>query len=149
MSKVWVIIGLVLATPLMLLWLYVLGQMITEAIRGYIKNDVWIRPKLFYVFYSKEATYYWHDWQKMRDCGHTKDRIMSGEHIWAWGAIGGLYVIGTLIAWPVTYFILTLKGLRAYNTNEHFKKLFERTTKAPKPAKVKKTKIIKGLDEVA
>ena len=142
--KFYVMVGLVMATAIAIPWLYVLVQMLVSAIKGYIRNDVWIRPKLFYAMFPKEASYYSFEWDKIRDSGVSKDRLMKGDHIWAWGMLGLLFMVGSIVAWPVMLVVLTLKGLRMYNTNEHFAKLFEskpKAPKAPKPAKVKRDNI--------
>lgn len=158
---IYLTIGLILASLLGVLWLYVLGRMLFEAARGYIKDEPKIKPDLFYAIYPKAPTFY--HWERedivrrlimtgrinesnIQQAPEIMQRQMSGEHIAGWLFIGMMYVVGTILAWPITGIILSLKGMRMYNTQPQFTALFERSPREAKAPRAKKEKVIKGLE---
>ena len=150
---IYMIIGSTFAFVFALIWVYTIGLTLYRQAAAYINGYPAVRNEylrlLLEGFTEGTPSLYTSDRRRYQEAGLDYNLALTGENFVGILFIGGLIVITTYLLWPISLTVLTLRGLRRYNTNEEFHKLFERKARPVKiiiPKPRPRQKVIKGLD---
>ncbi len=130
-----------------LVWVYTLGAALYLKAEAYINGRPAVRSEylrlLLESFTEGTPSLYSDDRRQYQDAGLDHTRALTGDNVAGIIFLGFGIILSTILVWPITLTILGLRGLRRYNTDEEFHKLFEREAKPAtverkvKPATVK------------
>lgn len=107
-------------------WLFTFAVVLWEKTNAYIHNRLAIKSAYLRFMVKAEASMYSYDRIKYERAELDPKLALTGEHVAGVFFIGLLFTVCTLLLWPITMIILTLKGLRAYNTNPVFADIVDR-----------------------
>jgi len=101
-------------------YLVTLGAVIFELTAAYIKDRPAVKSPYLRFMIKAKASLYSDTMRRYRVHGFEEVDALTGEHLAGTAALGLLYSTATLLLWPITLIVLTLKTLRKYNTDESF-----------------------------
>ena len=139
--KIYMYIGSTLALVFTLVWVYTVGIALYLKAEAYINGRPAVRSEylrlLLEGFTEGTPSLYTEDRRQYQDAGLDHTRALTGDNVAGIIFLGFGIILSTILVWPITLTILGLRGLRRYNTDEEFHKLFERKVQVTKTSKVR------------
>lgn len=136
--NIYMYIGSTFTLIFTLIWVYTLGLTLYLKAEAYIHGRPAVRTEylrlLLEAFTQGTPSLYTDDRRAYQAADLDYTRALTGDNVAGIIFLGLGIIIGTLLLWPISLIVLGLRGLRRYNTDEDFHKLFEREVKpAPQP----------------
>ena len=141
MEMIYLILGSALSGIAFLFWIAIIGAMFFEFASAYVDARLPVRPKLVRIVWPKPIRGYSSDRNKYQNAGLNWEDALKGEHAFGIVFIGALFILASLLIWPVVLGYLILRYLREYKNNEAFRDWIDQLFRSdPKPRKVKQKK---------